>query len=88
MIKSQKFRLVRMGLECLWYLYFAGHPSRVASVPENSKYSFPWILDVFDIQPYDFYKVIESFIQAEPSLTREIIQVGVVPYKVLKIGSH
>lgn len=50
------------------------HPSRVASVPEDSRYSFPWILEVFDILPYDFYKVIESFIQAEPNLTREIIQ--------------
>ncbi|KAM6144879.1 retinoblastoma-associated protein isoform 2-T3 [Phoenicopterus ruber ruber] len=36
--------------------------------------SFPWILNVFDLQAFDFYKVIESFIKAEPSLTREMIK--------------
>uniref|UniRef100_A0A8C4U3L4 RB transcriptional corepressor 1 n=1 Tax=Falco tinnunculus TaxID=100819 RepID=A0A8C4U3L4_FALTI len=36
--------------------------------------SFPWILDVFDLKAFDFYKVIESFIRAEPSLTREMIK--------------
>ncbi|XP_054044803.1 retinoblastoma-associated protein isoform X2 [Rissa tridactyla] len=36
--------------------------------------SFPWILSVFDLKAFDFYKVIESFIKAEPSLTREMIK--------------
>ncbi|NXX94169.1 RB protein, partial [Centropus bengalensis] len=36
--------------------------------------SFPWILKVFDLKAFDFYKVIESFIKAEPSLTREMIK--------------
>ena len=54
---------------------FSGHPSRIASVPEDSRYSFPWILGVFNLHPFDFYKVIESFIQAETNLTKEIIQV-------------
>uniref|UniRef100_A0A8C3Y231 Retinoblastoma-associated protein n=1 Tax=Catharus ustulatus TaxID=91951 RepID=A0A8C3Y231_CATUS len=36
--------------------------------------SFPWILNVFDLKAFDFYKVIESFIRAEPSLTRETIK--------------
>ncbi|KAM9301328.1 retinoblastoma-associated protein isoform 3-T3 [Morus bassanus] len=36
--------------------------------------SFPWILNVFDLKAFDFYKVIESFIKAEPSLTREMIK--------------
>ncbi|NXF78258.1 RB protein, partial [Sclerurus mexicanus] len=36
--------------------------------------SFPWILNVFDLKAFDFYKVIESFIRAEPSLTREMIK--------------
>ncbi|XP_067419216.1 retinoblastoma-associated protein isoform X3 [Emydura macquarii macquarii] len=36
--------------------------------------SFPWILNVFDLKAFDFYKVIESFIKAEPSLTRERIK--------------
>ncbi|GCB72970.1 hypothetical protein scyTo_0006562, partial [Scyliorhinus torazame] len=35
---------------------------------------FPWILRVFDIKAYEFYKVIESFIKAEPNLTREMIK--------------
>ncbi|NXK95171.1 RB protein, partial [Formicarius rufipectus] len=34
--------------------------------------SFPWILNVFDLKAFDLYKVIESFIRAEPSLTREM----------------
>jgi len=29
---------------------------------------------VFDLKAFDFYKVIESFIKAEPSLTREMIK--------------
>ncbi|KAJ8348542.1 hypothetical protein SKAU_G00271310 [Synaphobranchus kaupii] len=36
--------------------------------------SFPWILDVFQLVAYDFYKVIESFIKAEPSLSRDMIK--------------
>ncbi|KAJ8405875.1 hypothetical protein AAFF_G00313120 [Aldrovandia affinis] len=36
--------------------------------------SFPWILDVFQLAAYDFYKVIESFIKAEPSLSRDMIK--------------
>ncbi|NWW44863.1 RB protein, partial [Pedionomus torquatus] len=36
--------------------------------------SFPWILGVFDLKAFDFYKVIESFIKVEPSLTREMIK--------------
>ncbi|XP_056650838.1 retinoblastoma-associated protein isoform X4 [Monodelphis domestica] len=36
--------------------------------------SFPWILNVLDLKAFDFYKVIESFIKAEASLTREMIK--------------
>ncbi|NWI90706.1 RB protein, partial [Pitta sordida] len=36
--------------------------------------SFPWILNVFDLKAFHFYKVIESFIKAEPSLTQEMIK--------------
>ncbi|XP_030637557.1 retinoblastoma-associated protein [Chanos chanos] len=35
---------------------------------------FPWILDVFQLPAFDFYKVIESFIKAEPSLSRDMIK--------------
>ncbi|OWF52346.1 retinoblastoma-associated protein-like isoform X2 [Mizuhopecten yessoensis] len=40
----------------------------------DSKFAFPWILEVFEIHPYDFYKVLESFIRAEPILTKEIVK--------------
>uniref|UniRef100_A0A668ACL5 Retinoblastoma 1 n=1 Tax=Myripristis murdjan TaxID=586833 RepID=A0A668ACL5_9TELE len=35
---------------------------------------FPWILDVFNLAAFDFYKVIESFIKAEPTLSKEIVK--------------
>ncbi|XP_075055797.1 retinoblastoma-associated protein [Mixophyes fleayi] len=43
------------------------------SNPETA-ISFPWILRVFDQKAFDFYKVIESFIKAEPSLTKDMIK--------------
>ncbi|KAL4219927.1 Retinoblastoma-associated protein [Mactra antiquata] len=48
-------------------------PSSVTPDGDN-KFMFPWILQVFDLYAYDFYKVLESFIKAEPNLTREIVQ--------------
>lgn len=35
---------------------------------------FPWILDVFALAAFDFYKVIESFIKAEPTLSKDIVK--------------
>ena len=35
---------------------------------------FPWILEAFSLQAYEFYKVIESFIKAEPELPLDIIK--------------
>ncbi|XP_028321984.1 retinoblastoma-associated protein [Gouania willdenowi] len=35
---------------------------------------FPWILNVFDLAAFDFYKVIESFIKADPTLSKAIIK--------------
>ncbi|KAG8586010.1 hypothetical protein GDO81_005208 [Engystomops pustulosus] len=35
---------------------------------------FPWILGVFEQKAFDFFKVIESFIKAEPSLTKDMIK--------------
>ncbi|XP_069103922.1 retinoblastoma-associated protein-like [Argopecten irradians] len=40
----------------------------------DSKFAFPWILEVFEIHSYDFYKVLDSFIKAEPILTKEIVK--------------
>ncbi|XP_067896373.1 retinoblastoma-associated protein isoform X2 [Heterodontus francisci] len=45
-----------------------------SDIQEETDLSFPWILRVFDIKAYEFYKVIESFIKAEPNLTREMIK--------------
>ncbi|XP_044287727.1 retinoblastoma-associated protein isoform X3 [Varanus komodoensis] len=36
--------------------------------------SFPWIINILDLKAFDLYKVIESFIKVEPSLTREMIK--------------
>ena len=43
---------------------------------EDSPFSFPWILEVFDLQAYDFFKVLESFIKAEPKLPVDVIRVS------------
>ncbi|XP_054019095.1 retinoblastoma-associated protein [Dryobates pubescens] len=40
----------------------------------ETRLSFPWILNVFDLKAFDFYKVVESFIRAEQSLTREMMK--------------
>ncbi|XP_064615669.1 retinoblastoma-associated protein-like [Liolophura sinensis] len=41
---------------------------------EESDFAFPWILVTFQLKAYDFYKVLESFIRAEPKLTKDIIR--------------
>ncbi|XP_055798524.1 retinoblastoma-associated protein [Salvelinus fontinalis] len=43
-------------------------------VPVETDLCFPWILDVFQLTAFDFYKVIESFIKAEPSLSKDIVK--------------
>lgn len=35
---------------------------------------FPWILGVFQLHAFDFYKVIESFIKAEPTLKHDMMK--------------
>lgn len=42
--------------------------------PAETNVCFPWILDVFSLAAFDFYKVIESFIKAEPTLNKDIIK--------------
>ncbi|XP_005106407.1 retinoblastoma-associated protein [Aplysia californica] len=41
---------------------------------EAAKSKFPWVLEIFDLQAYEFYKVIESFIKAEPLLPAVIVK--------------
>ena len=36
--------------------------------------TFPWIIEVFDISPFYFYKVIEILIRAEDSLSRDVVK--------------
>lgn len=45
-----------------------------ASDSVESDLCFPWILDVFQLPAFDFYKVIESFIKAEPTLKHEMMK--------------
>nr|DBA32982.1 TPA: hypothetical protein GDO54_000720 [Pyxicephalus adspersus] len=52
---------------------YGGNPSPSQSNAETAV-SFPWILDVFEQKPFDFHKVIESFIKAEQCLTKEMIK--------------
>ena len=50
---------------------------RYSGMPAGpSMMAFPWVLSVFEIHGYDFYKVLESFIKAEPSLTKEVVKVS------------
>ncbi|XP_058482776.1 retinoblastoma-associated protein isoform X2 [Solea solea] len=35
---------------------------------------FPWILHVFNLAAFDFYKVIESFIKADPTLSKDTVK--------------
>nr|XP_046267809.1 retinoblastoma-associated protein [Scatophagus argus]XP_046267810.1 retinoblastoma-associated protein [Scatophagus argus] len=35
---------------------------------------FPWILDVVGLAAFDFYKVIESFIKVDPTLSKDIVK--------------
>ncbi|KAM6139801.1 retinoblastoma-associated protein isoform 2-T2 [Pterocles gutturalis] len=53
---------------------YGRNASQTDGTSAETDLSFPWILSVFDLKAFDFYKVIESFIKAETSLTREMIK--------------
>ncbi|XP_048757821.2 retinoblastoma-like protein 1 isoform X3 [Ostrea edulis] len=40
----------------------------------NSQRSFPWILEIFNLSPYHFYKVIEIIIRNEDGLSRDVVK--------------
>jgi hypothetical protein len=42
----------------------------------NTGVLFPWILTAFDIKAFDFFKVLETFVPAEPKLAPEVIRVS------------
>lgn len=35
---------------------------------------FPWVIDIMEIQPFHFYKILEPVIKEEPGLTREMVK--------------
>uniref|UniRef100_A0A8C2Q503 Retinoblastoma-like 1 (p107) n=1 Tax=Cyprinus carpio TaxID=7962 RepID=A0A8C2Q503_CYPCA len=40
----------------------------------SSQRTFPWILEIFHIPPFYFYKVIEVFIRSEEGLSRDMVK--------------
>ncbi|KAG1681663.1 Retinoblastoma-like protein 1 [Nymphon striatum] len=40
----------------------------------NSQRTFPWIIEVFELPAYYFYKVIEVLIRAEEGLSRDVVK--------------
>ncbi|KAM3853521.1 retinoblastoma-associated protein isoform 1-T1 [Vipera latastei] len=44
------------------------------SMKVETDLSFPWIINILDLKAFELYMIIESFIKAEPSLTREMIK--------------
>ncbi|XP_059160736.1 retinoblastoma-like protein 2 isoform X2 [Physella acuta] len=40
----------------------------------NSQRTFPWIVDIFELGSYHFYKVIEIIIRAEKGLSRDVVK--------------
>lgn len=50
------------------------HVGGGAGDPVETDVCFPWILDVVNLAAFDFYKVIESFIKAEPTLSKDIVK--------------
>jgi hypothetical protein len=40
----------------------------------NSQRNFPWILDTFQLEAYQFYKVIKIIIRADDGLARDMVK--------------
>ncbi|XP_031428231.1 retinoblastoma-associated protein isoform X2 [Clupea harengus] len=59
--------LLSCSLEVVMATYGSG-------LSTDTDLSFPWLLGVFKLHGFDFYKVIESFIKAEPSLNRDMVK--------------
>ncbi|KAI1903824.1 hypothetical protein AGOR_G00031180 [Albula goreensis] len=65
--------LLACALEVIMATY-GGSSCRSGACGAETDLSFPWILGVFQLAAYDFNKVIESFIKAEASLSRDMIK--------------
>ncbi|KAH7971775.1 hypothetical protein HPB52_002759 [Rhipicephalus sanguineus] len=52
----------------------AGHRNAPSDDLRAVLREFPWILEVFNLKPYHFYKITEPLIRAEKGLWREVIK--------------
>uniref|UniRef100_A0A8C1K3R0 Retinoblastoma-associated protein n=1 Tax=Cyprinus carpio TaxID=7962 RepID=A0A8C1K3R0_CYPCA len=66
--------LLACALEVVMATYVGFGRSSGASDSVETDLCFPWILDVFRLPAFDFYKVIESFIKAEPTLKHDMMK--------------
>ncbi|XP_056005611.1 retinoblastoma-associated protein-like isoform X2 [Ostrea edulis] len=74
-IDSFHVSLLACALEIVMMTYGSSwNPSFGTVCAGDSKFSFPWIIVTFGLHSYDFFKVLESFIKAEPVLTKDIVK--------------
>ncbi|XP_061194393.1 retinoblastoma-associated protein-like isoform X1 [Saccostrea echinata] len=74
-IDSFHVSLLACALEIVMMTYGSSWNASFGTVcAGDSKFSFPWIIKTFGLHSYDFFKVLESFIKAEPILTKEIVK--------------
>ncbi|XP_076836837.1 retinoblastoma-associated protein [Brachyhypopomus gauderio] len=66
--------LLACALEVVMATYVGGYMKNGGDESPETDLRFPWILDVFDLHAFDIYKVIESFIKAEPALKPDMIE--------------
>lgn len=67
--------LLACALEVVMVTFgYTASPINPGMSARSSKLLFPWILDVFELHPFNFIKVIESFIKNEPRLTEEALK--------------
>ncbi|XP_072518823.1 retinoblastoma-associated protein [Salminus brasiliensis] len=66
--------LLACALEVVLATYVGGSLKNGGSESPETDLCFPWILNVFKLHAFDFYKVIESFIKAEPTLKHDMIE--------------
>uniref|UniRef100_A0A4W4EAX0 Retinoblastoma 1 n=1 Tax=Electrophorus electricus TaxID=8005 RepID=A0A4W4EAX0_ELEEL len=66
--------LLACALEVVMATYFGSCVKNGGDESPETDLRFPWILDIFHLHAFDFYKVIESFIKAEPTLKHDMIE--------------
>lgn len=40
----------------------------------SSQRTFPWVLEILNIEPFNFYKIIEMIVRAEDQLPRDVLK--------------